>query len=88
MRCAKPSTIAVFTHAWLTDQHRIVLGASLQDFEWCANLIIAPDHRIELALGRRSVRSMLYFQVPDDSPQRLQSPPWRRHALRRWPFPG
>ncbi len=39
-------------HARLADQHGIVLGAPLQDLNGAANFIVAPDHRIELALSR------------------------------------
>ena len=38
--------------AGLADEHRIVLGAPLQNLNGAANLIVAADHRIELALGR------------------------------------
>ena len=36
-------------HARLADQHRIVLGAPLQHLDGAANLVVAADHRIELA---------------------------------------
>ncbi|CDF94048.1 hypothetical protein BN844_5401 [Pseudomonas sp. SHC52] len=36
-------------HAWLTDQHRVVLGAALQHLDRAADLVIATDHRVELA---------------------------------------
>ena len=38
--------------AGLADEHRIVLGAALQDLDGAADLVVASDHRIELALGR------------------------------------
>ncbi|KOT22176.1 hypothetical protein DM52_2199 [Burkholderia mallei] len=38
--------------ARLTDQHRIVLRAALQDLDRAANLVVAADHRIELARAR------------------------------------
>ena len=38
--------------AGLADQHRIVLGAPLQHLDRAADLIVAPDHRIELAAAR------------------------------------
>ncbi len=38
--------------ARLADQHRIVLGAPLQDLDRAADLVVAPDHRVELALAR------------------------------------
>ncbi len=37
-------------HAGFADQHRIVLGAPLQDLDHAPDLVIAPDDRIELAL--------------------------------------
>ena len=38
--------------AGLADQHRVVLGAPLQDLDHAADLVVAPDHRVELALTR------------------------------------
>jgi hypothetical protein len=34
----------------LADEHRIVLGPALQNLDGAANLVVAADHRIELAL--------------------------------------
>ena len=47
--------------AGLADQHRIVLGAPLQHLDGAADLIVAADHRIELA--RRGARGQIdvYF---------------------------
>ena len=39
-------------HARLADQHRVVLGATLQDLNDAPDFIITADHRIELALAR------------------------------------
>ncbi len=39
--------------AGLPDQHRIVLGAPRQHLDRAADLFVAADHRIELALARR-----------------------------------
>src|SRR5207245_44266 len=39
-------------HARLADQHRVVLGAALQDLDHAANLVVAADHRVELARAR------------------------------------
>ena len=39
-------------HARLADQHRIVLGAPLQDLDRAADLVVAADDRVELALAR------------------------------------
>ena len=38
--------------AGLADQHRVVLGAPLQDLDGAADLVVAADHRVELALAR------------------------------------
>jgi hypothetical protein len=48
-------------HAGLADQHRVVLGAALQHLDGAADLVVAADHRVELALRARSVRSMRVF---------------------------
>ena len=37
--------------AGLADQHRIVLGSPLQDLDRAPDLVVAPDHRVELALA-------------------------------------
>ena len=47
--------------AGLADQHRVVLGAPLQDLDRAADLVVAADHRVELAVRARSVRSIVYF---------------------------
>jgi hypothetical protein len=39
-------------HARLADQDRIVLGAPLQDLDAAPDLVVAPDHRVELSLAR------------------------------------
>ena len=39
-------------HAGLADQHRVVLGAAREDLHDPLDLVLAPDHRVELALGR------------------------------------
>ena len=41
-------------HARLADQHRVVLGAALQDLDHAADLVVAADHRVELALRGRA----------------------------------
>ena len=38
-------------HAGLADQHRVVLGAALQDLDRAADLVVAADDRVELALA-------------------------------------
>ncbi len=37
-------------HAGLADQHRVVLGAALQYLDGATDLVVAADHRVELAL--------------------------------------
>ncbi len=37
-------------HTRFADQHRVVLGAPLQDLNGATNLVITSDHRVELAL--------------------------------------
>jgi hypothetical protein len=39
--------------AGLADQHRIVLGAPRQHLDGAADLLVAADHRVELAVARR-----------------------------------
>ena len=39
--------------AGLADQHRVVLGAPAQHLDGAADLLVAADHRVELALARR-----------------------------------
>ena len=54
IRCASPSTIAVFPTPGLADQHRVVLRAAREHLDHAADLLVAPDHRVELAaLGER-----------------------------------
>ncbi len=43
--------------ARLADQHRIVLGAAAEHLHHAADLVVAADHRVELALAGGSVRS-------------------------------
>ncbi len=40
-------------HAGLADQHRVVLGAAAQDLDGAPDLLVAPDHRVQLAVARR-----------------------------------
>jgi hypothetical protein len=50
-------------HAGLADQHRIVLGAPLQHLDGAADLIVAADHRIELAaFGARGQIDGVFLQ--------------------------
>jgi hypothetical protein len=52
MRCARPSTMAVLPTPGLADQHRVVLGAALEHLHHAADLLVAADHRVELAFAR------------------------------------
>src|SRR5208282_1958119 len=38
-------------HAGLANQHRIVLGAARQDLDGATDFLVAPDHRVELAVA-------------------------------------
>ncbi len=42
-----------FSHARLTDQHRIVLRPAREHLDHTPDLIVAPDHRVELPLARQ-----------------------------------
>ena len=42
-------------HARLADEHGVVLGAAGQDLEHAADLVVAPDHGVDLAAARRLV---------------------------------
>ena len=50
MRCARPSTIAVLPVPGLADQHRVVLRAAREHLDDAADLLVAADDRVELAL--------------------------------------
>src|SRR5262249_17707630 len=41
------------THAGLADQHRVVLGAAGKNLHHATDLVVAADHRIELAPSRQ-----------------------------------
>ena len=49
MRCAKPSTIAVFADARLADQDRVVLGFAQENADHAPHFLVAADYRVELA---------------------------------------
>ena len=51
MRRARPSTIARLADAGLADEHRVVLGAPREHLDHATDLVVAPDHRVELALA-------------------------------------
>ena len=51
MRCAMPSTMAVLPTPGLADEHRVVLGAARQHLDGAADLLVAADDRVELALA-------------------------------------
>ena len=47
----KPFDDGGLADAGLADQHRVVLGAAREHLDHAANLVVAADHRIELALA-------------------------------------
>ncbi len=47
--------------AGLADQHRVVLGAARQHLDGAADLVVAADHRIELALAGLGGEVAAYF---------------------------
>jgi hypothetical protein len=49
----KPLDNRGLAHAGLADQNRVVLGAAGQHLDGAADLLVAPDHRIDLLLARR-----------------------------------
>ena len=51
-RCASPSTIAGLADTRLADEHGVVLGTSGQHLHDAADLGVAADDRVELALAR------------------------------------
>ncbi len=65
-------------HAGLADEDRVVLGAPRQDLDDAPDLLVAADHRVELARPRRpAVRSRPYFS----SAWYVLSGVWRGHPL-------
>ena len=50
IRCARPSTTAVFAYAGLADEDRVVLGAADQHLHEAQDLVLAADDRVELAV--------------------------------------
>ena len=67
-------------HAGVADQHRVVLRAAREHLDDAADLLVAADHRVELALPRRaSVRSRPNFSsawyVPSGSCDVTRWPP-------------
>ena len=62
MRRARPSTMAVLPTPGLADEHGVVLGAPGEHLDDAADLVVAADDRVELALGGPpAVRSRPYF---------------------------
>ena len=49
-RWAKPLDDRGLADAGLADQDRVVLGATREHLDHTADLLVAPDHRVELAL--------------------------------------
>ena len=86
MRCAGPRRWRSCRRR-LADQHRVVLGAPLQHLDGAADLVVAADHRVELALGALGEVSVYFFSAsrwPSASGDR----PSGRRAPRRWPPPA
>jgi len=54
MRCARPLDDGGLADAGFADQHRVVLAATLQHLDGAADLVVAADHRVELALAGRA----------------------------------
>ena len=46
----QPFNDSGFADAWFTNQYRIILGAAAQHLDDAADLLIAPDDRVKLAL--------------------------------------
>ena len=53
MRCANPSIIAVLTDTGLTNENRIIFGATLQNLYRATYFFIPTDDRIQLSLLRQ-----------------------------------
>ena len=52
-------------HAGLADEDRVVLGAADQHLHDALDLVVAPDHRVELALARQLGQvAAVFFQRP------------------------
>ena len=51
MRCARPSTMAVLPTPGSPIRHRVVLGAAAEDLDHPLDLLVAADHRVQLALA-------------------------------------
>ena len=52
MRCAEALGDRGLADAGLADQHRVVLGPPGEHLDHAADLLVAADHRVELALAR------------------------------------
>ena len=73
--------------ARLADQYRVVLGAPLQDLHRPADLVVAADDRVELALlgPFGEIDGVLLERLARCLRHSGRSPS-RRRAIRRWPF--
>ena len=49
MRRAKPFHNGRLAHAWLPDEHRVVLGSAGEHLDYPANFFVPSDHRIQFA---------------------------------------
>jgi len=72
-RWARPSTMAVFAHAGLTDQYRVVLGTPERTCTTRRILGVAADDRVELPGAARWVRSTPYFSSALNVPFRVRA---------------
>jgi hypothetical protein len=52
MRWARPFDDGGLADAGLADQHRVVLGAAGQHLDGAPDLLVAADHRVDLAVAR------------------------------------
>ena len=61
IRCARPFDDRRLADAGIADQHGVVLRAPREDLDHATDLLVAPDHRVELALlrGLRQVAAEL-----------------------------
>ena len=72
--------------AGLADQHGVVLGAPLQDLDRAADLVVAADDRVELALlgALGEIDGVFLQRLARLLGVRVLAPS-RRRAFRRWP---
>ena len=71
--------------AGLADQHRVVLGAARQHLHDALDLLLAPDHRVELLVARE-LREVATELVEHERAARLRLPVTRRRPAARLPW--